>query len=97
MFRTTSVPQAGDDYTIFIVVEMLSKRLAPESLASELKFSPAVLRGLGALQSWSLKISSADLSGVNGIGAAQGVWWDAGWVSTAAFTYTFYINTELSI
>lgn len=58
------------------IVEMLSKCLALESLALELKFSPVVLRGLGALQSWSLKISSTDLSGFNQTGAAQGVWSD---------------------
>lgn len=52
---------------------MLTKCLALEWLALELKFSPMVLRGLGALQSWSPKISSPDLSGYNLIGAAQGV------------------------
>lgn len=39
---------------------MLTKCLALESLALELEFSPMVLRGLGALQSWSLEISSPD-------------------------------------
>ena len=55
---------------------MLTKCLAVESSALELKCSPMVLRGLGALQSWSLRISSADLPGFNPVAAAQGVWAD---------------------
>lgn len=52
---------------------MLTKCLALESLALELKLSPMLLRGLEALPSWSLKISAADLPGFNQIGTAWGV------------------------